>query len=194
MKASFFKRISAYLIDYFIISLILTLITSSFSVDNSINKELNDVRNSYANEEITTKEYNEKVYKLNYKLQKSNLPVNAVSLVLMIGYYIIFGYLNKGQTLGKKLLKIKVVSKENSVPSIKAMILRTIFIFDFFTIIYNIIFVNFLDVNSFNIGYLILSYTVSLFIMVSFMMILYRKDGRGLHDMIAGTNVVEEVK
>lgn len=194
MKASFFKRISAYLIDYFIISLILTLITSSFSVDNSINKELNDVRNSYAKEEITTKEYNEKVYELNYKLQKSNLPVNAVSLVLMIGYYIIFGYLNKGQTLGKKLLKIKVVSKENSVPSIRAMILRTIFIFDFFTIIYNIIFVNFLDVNSFNIGYLILSYTVSLFIMVSFMMILYRKDGRGLHDMIAGTNVVEEVK
>ena len=28
----------------------------------------------------------------------------------------------------------------------------------------------------------------------TFFMVTYKKDGRGLHDMIAGTNVIEEVK
>lgn len=47
---------------------------------------------------------------LNYELTKRKLPVNVATSVVFIGYYIIFAYFNKGQTLGKKLLKIKVVN------------------------------------------------------------------------------------
>ena len=42
--------------------------------------------------------------------------------------------------------------------------------------------------------YTIVGYVEFFVIIVSFFMVTYKKDGRGLHDMIAGTNVIEEVK
>jgi len=149
--------------------------------------------NSYVNEEISIEEYNDKVYDINYRLQKSSILSNVISFVVMFGYYIVFAYLNKGQTLGKKLFKIRVVSTDDKV-SLKGMIIRNIIIYGFITKLYNIIFVNLFDVNMFNSVYSILSYIMSLFVIVSFMMVLYRKDGRGLHDIIARTNVVGEVR
>ena len=103
MKVDFFKRIFAYLIDYFIIMIVLMGITAS------VTKEINDVMNDYKEGNITVEEYTEKVMPLNYELTKRKLPVNVATSVVFIGYYIIFAYFNKGQTLGKKLLKIKVV-------------------------------------------------------------------------------------
>ena len=193
MKVSFFKRIGAYLIDYFVITILLTIVTIGTPVDDSFTNETTDLMNSYVNEEISIEEYNDKVYDINYRLQKSSILSNVISFVVMFGYYIVFAYLNKGQTLGKKLFKIRVVSTDDKV-SLKGMIIRNIIIYGFITKLYNIIFVNLFDVNMFNSVYSILSYIMSLFVIVSFMMVLYRKDGRGLHDIIARTNVVGEVR
>ena len=44
------------------------------------------------------------------------------------------------------------------------------------------------------LGFAPLYFAIPIVIIVSFFMIMYRKDGRGLHDIIAGTNVIEEVK
>ena len=110
MKADFFKRIFAYLIDYFIIMIVLMGITASVNVGSDLTKEINDVMNDYKEGNITVEEYTEKVMPLNYELTKRKLPVNVATSVVFIGYYIIFAYFNKGQTLGKKLLKIKVVN------------------------------------------------------------------------------------
>jgi len=193
VKVSFFKRIGAYLIDYFVITILLTIVTIGTPVDDSFTNETTDLMNSYVNEEISIEEYNDKVYDINYRLQKSSILSNVISFVVMFGYYIVFAYLNKGQTLGKKLFKIRVVSTDDKV-SLKGMIIRNIIIYGFITKLYNIIFVNLFDVNMFNSVYSILSYIMSLFVIVSFMMVLYRKDGRGLHDIIARTNVVGEVR
>ena len=52
MKADFFKRIFAYLIDYFIIIMIVLMgITASVNVGSSdLTKEINDVMNDYKEE------------------------------------------------------------------------------------------------------------------------------------------------
>ena len=42
MKADFFKRIFAYLIDYFIIMIVLMGITASVNVGSDLTKEIND--------------------------------------------------------------------------------------------------------------------------------------------------------
>ena len=193
MKASFFKRILAFIVDYFIVAVFLSIITISFSTDKSITKSANKLIDNYANGEITIDEYNEQAMKINYNLQKSNIPVNMVTAVLFIGYFIIFAYLNKGQTLGKKLFKIKIVEKDKK-PSIKAMILRSLFIYGIISSLYSAICINLLSVEYFSYGSSIIGYIESLFIVVSFFMILYKKDGRGLHDLIGNTNVIEEVK
>ena len=174
MKADFFKRIFAYLIDYFIIMIVLMGITASVNVGSDLTKEINDVMNDYK------------------ELTKRKLPVNVATSVVFIGYYIIFAYFNKGQTLGKKLLKIKVVNDKGERPSIWNMVIRGLLIYGIVTTLYSTISINFLDMEKFNYSVSVISAIESMIIIVSILMMLYKKDGRGLHDIIAKTNVIRE--
>ena len=195
LKASFIKRILAFLIDSFILSIVFTVITINFN-DNSdnISNKLMETLEQYQNNEITMEEYTDSVVDTNYQLQKSSVSTNALQVVLYVGYFIVFGYLNKGQTVGKKLCKIKVVNKDGNLPSVWNMIVRSLLIYGIFTLLYSIVFVNILDKYIFTYGYMLIDYITVMFVMIAFFMILYRKDGRGLHDVIARTYVIEEVK
>lgn len=196
MKASFFKRLGAFILDYFIIIVIASLITMGFDSNKTtdLTNKMSQLANDYQGGEITIEEYKEETYKINYELQKSNVTTNIVSVTLYIGYFIVFATLNKGQTLGKKLLKIKVVNKNNEKPSIWNMLLRSLFIYNIISALFSIIFVNLLNANTFTYIYTIIGYVEFFVIIVSFFMVTYKSDGRGLHDLIAGTNVIEEVK
>ena len=196
MKASFFKRLGAFFIDYFIVILIASIITMGFSNTSSeeISKKMNNLVSDYQSEKISIDEYTEETYKLNYDLQKSNLYTNVVSITLYIGYFIIFATLNKGQTLGKKLLKIKVVNKEEKKPSVWNMFVRSLFIYNLASAIFSVVFINFLGISTFTNIYTTIGYIEFFVIIISFFMVTYKKDGRGLHDMMARTNVIEEVR
>ena len=50
----------------------------------------------------------------------------------------------------------------------------------------------FLDMEKFNYSVSVISAIESMIIIVSILMMLYKKDGRGLHDIIAKTNVIRE--
>ena len=160
------------------------------------NKEMveivNNLTNEYKNGNITIEEYNEEALPLNYELTKRKLPVNVITCVIIIGYYIVFAYFNKGQTLGKKLLKIKVVNDKGERPSIWNMVIRGLLIYGIVTTLYSTISINFLDMEKFNYSVSVISAIESMIIIVSILMMLYKKDGRGLHDIIAKTNVIRE--
>ncbi len=196
MKASFFKRMGAFVIDYFIVLFIASLITMGFNTNknNDLNSQMNQLISDYQNEKITIDEYKDETYKLNYELQKENMTVNIVTITLYIGYFVVFATLNKGQTLGKKLLKIRVVNKNNDKPSIWNMLVRSLFIYNIISILFSTVAVNFLNINTFTYIYTALGYIEYFVIIISFFMVIYKTDGRGLHDMMAGTNVIEEVK
>lgn len=196
MKASFFKRLGAFIIDYFIVIFIISIITMGFSssATNDISKKASELVSDYQNEKITAEEYTEEYSKLSYELQKSNVNMNIASITLYVGYFIIFATLNKGQTLGKKLFKIKVVSKDNKDVNVWNMLIRSLLIYNLISAIFSVIFVNFLSVDAFTNVYMIIGYIEYFIMIVSFFMVTYKKDGRGLHDIIAGTNVIEEVR
>ena len=192
MKADFFKRIFAYMIDYFIILLVLSFITANINVGSDITEKVNNLTNEYKNGNITIEEYNEEVLPLNYELTKRKLPVNVITCVIIIGYYIVFAYFNKGQTLGKKICKIRVVNDKGERASIWNILIRSLFIYGIITTLYSLICINFLDIESFNYSVSVVSVIESLFIVISLLMMLYKKDGRGLHDIIAKTKVIGE--
>ena len=195
MKASFFKRILAFLFDYFIISLALSIITIGFNINsNGYSKDLNRIVNDYKNGKINNSEYTEKILDLEFNVQKDNLPINGVSCALFVGYFIIFGYLNKGQTIGKKIFNIRVVNKEKENVNFLNMLIRSLFLYGILSTLYSIICVLFFNINVFNYGYKIIGTVESLFLFISFLMVMNRKDGRGLHDLIGGTYVIGEVK
>ncbi len=194
MLGSFFRRLGAFFIDSFIISFFISIITFGFEVDNSLIKQTTDLANDYLNEKISVEEYNEKIIDINYQLQKESVWINGISASLYIGYFIIFAYLNKGQTLGKKMLKLRIVGKDGKPAKFVNILIRSLFIYGILSTIYATIFVNFLNANNFFIGESAV-YTFEWFSMVIILfMVLYRKDRRGLHDMIAGTSVIKEVR
>ncbi len=192
MKASFFKRISAYIIDYIIIMLALVAITASMNINNVVNDKINDLTNQYRSGDITIDEYSEKIIPLNYELSKRKLPANIATVVVFIGYYVVFAYFNKGQTFGKKICKIKVVNNDGDKPSIWNMLVRSLFIYGIITSLYSIITINFLSMNDFSYSVSVISIIECMFIVITVLMMLYKKDGRGLHDIIAKTNVIGE--
>lgn len=192
MKASFFKRISAYIIDYIIIMLALVAITASININYVVNDKINDLTNQYRSGDITIDEYSEKIIPLNYELSKRKLPANIATVVVFIGYYVVFAYFNKGQTFGKKICKIKVVNNDGDKPSIWNMLVRSLFIYGIITSLYSIITINFLSMNDFSYSVSVISIIECMFIVITVLMMLYKKDGRGLHDIIAKTNVIGE--
>lgn len=192
MKSDFFKRIFAYMIDYFIILLVLSFITANINVGSDITEKVNNLTNEYKNGNITIEEYNEEALPLNYELTKRKLPVNVITCVIIIGYYIVFAYFNKGQTLGKKICKIRVVNDKGERASIWNILIRSLFIYGIITTLYSLISINFLDIESFNYSVSVVSVIESLFIVISLLMMLYKKDGRGLHDIVAKTKVIGE--
>lgn len=192
MKADFFKRIGAYLIDYVIIMIVLIGVTASMNIGSDITNEINNITNDYKNGDITIEEYTDKVLPLNYELTKRKLPANIATVVVFIGYYIIFAYFNKGQTLGKKLCKIKVVNTKGERPSIWNMLVRSLFIYGIITSLYSIVSIYFLDMKDFNYSVSVISVIEGMILVVCTIMIMYKKDGRGLHDIIANTNVIRE--
>ncbi len=179
------------MIDCFIIDLLFVIITIGFHANERIINDAEELVLKYSNQEITLEDYNTEVRNLNYELQKSNISVNIVSFVIIAGYYFVFNYLNSGQTIGKKLCKIKVVEKGER-PRLKAIILRGLIIYGILSTLYNIIFVYLFDAKEFSYGYTIVTYLESLFSIICLFMVLYRKDRRGLHDIMAGTEVIEE--
>ncbi len=52
---------------------------------------------------------------------------SLLNFVLLIGAFVIIPYYNKGQTIGKKLLKIKLVKEEGNL-SINDLIIRNVII------------------------------------------------------------------
>ena len=145
----------------------------------------------YATQEITTEEYTEQLAPIIYEMQKSSVVISGVTVLLSIAYFIVFQYLNKGQTLGKKLLGLRVQEKGKD-PSLKSMIIRTVIIDSILSGILGIVLIYILNKKTYYIGYEIVSTLETIFIFVSVMFVLYRKDKRGLHDMLAHTEVIDE--
>lgn len=206
MEATFVQRLCAYVIDILIVSIFLSLITYNINFDklNDLNKQLNnllekgyvtekqDKTDVTVEEELTMDEYNTKLFDIQYEIEKESILINTISIVIIIGYFIAFQYFNKGQTIGKKLLKIKLTSTNHKKIRLWQVIVRSIIIYGILTGILNIIFINIVNKNTYLGIYNIFTIIQSIFIIVSVLFILYRKDKRGLHDLMSKSSVVLE--
>ena len=195
MKASFYKRLLAYVIDTIILTLIIGVLSSVVSNKQyeKASEEYMRLQESYMKQEITITEYQNDIKPIVYDMQKSSVTINTVSVLLSIAYFIVFQYLNRGQTIGKKLMRIKI-TENNKEPSLKAMVIRTIIINSILTGILNIVLIYLLNKNTYYTGYQIVSYIELAFAFISALFIIYRKDKLGLHDIIAKTEVIEEAR
>ena len=191
--ASFFDRLGCYLLDVLLIFAISSVISVFIpSKGSDINKEITALTEKYTNGEVGTETFINEYQDLMYKYQKENYLSTVVSVGLNFIYFVAFAYFNKGQTIAKKLTNIKVVdNKTGERPKFWQMLVRNMFIYSLLSNVIILILL-FTSKNNFIYCYMLVGGFDLMFVMITVMFVLYRKDKRGLHDMMACTKVVKE--
>ena len=193
------RRIGAYIIDYLLILLILTaLLQMRFLHPNyeeyaKASAEVQDLIDKAIEEQDVNYTSSQEYMEASYNLQKNAIVPSILTVGVYLLYYVGFTLWTKGQTLGKKAFRIKIVDEENE-ESLKwyRLLLRE-------TVLYNILFqillLILLAVASKGI-YLRVSSIVNLIangiLIVSVVMLVLRKDKKTIHDFLAKTSVVAE--
>ena len=194
------KRLMAYVIDILIVSICMTPILN-WSV---INPYIDEYTENYTeNTELLEQanagdidpedaEYEEKIIDLNYQINKYKVVSSSISAGSLLLYFALLQWALKGQTIGKKIMKIKVVAnREDKKLNIGNYILRSLILNNIiFTIVLIVGVYLFKEDGYYNLS-MIVSYLQLLVMSIIMLMIVLRKDFRGLHDIVAGTKVID---
>ena len=188
----FKKRFFSYFIDILILNSILFIISSFIPVSdsvNNLNQELISINNSFLNNEIGVRAYISQFASVSYLLDKEIFLTSLIGVIVSILYFVVYPLYNNGQSIGKKLNHIKIVSKDDSDVSANALIFRYLLMDSIGVSILSmcLLFI-FKDMN-----YLIITSILAFFqflvVIISIFMVLYRN--KSLPDLVAGTKVIE---
>lgn len=191
-KALFIKRLIAFCIDMVIISFIASLLSMPF-IDSKAITELQDKQFSsyekYSKQEINYEEYLIEFSDISYKLAREEGVISIITILLVIVYFVVYQLKNNGQTFGKKLMKIKIISDDGELNT-NQMIFRT-FITDYLLLyIISFVFMLFLPKSNYYSCVAIFSGLQFIVLVVSCFMIMFREDGRGVQDVLCKTRVI----
>lgn len=192
-KALFIQRVLAFFIDAILVAFVAASIAYPFvdldSIDK-LNKEMNTIMESYVNNEINEKTYLTEYASISYQLARKNGTLNFITLFIEILYFVVFQLYNKGQTFGKKLLNIKVVSFDEQELSMNQLIYRSLIINSILHGFILFAFTIFANQYTYFYGLLIMSIIQYLVLLISGLMIMFSKSKRGIHDLVSRTEVV----
>jgi uncharacterized RDD family membrane protein YckC len=185
------KRVFAYIIDYAIIYLIsaFLLMIPVFSYNQ---EQYLEYYKEYMTipEEVTEETINNQYHTL-YEMTKLSKNSLFIEALVSFSYFGIAAYLMKGQTLGKKIQKIKVVPVEGKELNPHLFILRSVILTNLIPQIASICAILFLKEKQWILASGIIS-NISLTITFALVIVLiFRNDERSLHDLICKTKVIE---
>lgn len=190
------KRIVAYIIDIIIVSFITSLIIE-LPIFNFNSKEYTEKYTTFVTESLNSGSSDmnqESTINTLYELQDIALPLTIMNASLTFIYFGIIAYCLKGQTLGKKIMKIKVVSNSATELNPSLFILREVLITNLIPKIASII--NTITTSGakwYTISNILDNITFFLTIIIAGL-IIFREDERGIHDLVGKTKVISTKK
>lgn len=191
-KAYFLQRLLAYVLDMTIVLLVSTLISYPFistkAVDK-LNKQSSEILEKYQNQEISAKTYFNQSMDNSYQLSKETGLTNIVTIVVYVLYFIVYQMYMNGQTIGKRIMKIRIVKNKDGTLSMNDMLVRGLINNYILANILIAIFV-LINRNTYVYGSSIVQIIQYAILIASIFMIIIRKDGRSVADLICGTKVV----
>lgn len=207
------KRLAAFIIDFFIVVFIsstlsgLSYLNPYISDYNKCQLELNDLMIEYQSIVMKTESKDSFVSAINFVNDKM-VPKLVVAekynvfnllwyVLIFLLYNVLFAYFNNGQTLGKKLFKLRVVNKGEDKVTFGRLLLKNSF--NGSSLYYGIILVAIVRILTacvMNEGlFLVIFYGIimtSLLFEISLLVTLFTSKGSRLtSDMIARTEVIE---
>lgn len=189
------KRIVAYIIDILIVTVVVSAISLIPRID-PYKKDYEKAYNEYLDivsdaQNENSVDYKDRIIELNYDIYKYRVVSNIISVISLVGYFGILQMVMNGQTVGKKVLKIKVVSNNGKKLNFGNYFLRTLILNNIFFTVINMIAVYILKGSNFYYFTYIVNMLQSTIYMILIIMMVLRKDNRGLHDLLAGTKVID---
>lgn len=155
----------------------------------------------YEDKKITKGEYKEIIEEINkefdkiandyvYRLNKKGISNSIVTLSCTLLYFGVIQYLLKGQTIGKKILKLKVVSASDKKINIFNYLLRSLIVNDVLLNAIGIIFLAFASQKLYTSANNTIGMIISIVEAIIIFLVLTREDKRGLHDLLFNTKVI----
>ena len=193
MKKVTGKRFCAYIVDYVIVALIASLFARVPILNPNYDRYMEEY-NKYI-ESVKTSlndSASDEIIDNSYEMTKLGVNITIINLVVGAIYFVVVPYFMNGQTLGKKMLKIRMVDDNNERPKLYQVLIHSIIINSLLTTTISVITLLCLS----KATYLNISEVVQIIDMGllfgSFGCMIVRKDGKGIHNILAHTNVIGE--
>lgn len=161
-------------------------------LENTDNEDLSEKDIKKIKTELK-EEYEEKIKNYSYKLSKLSSIQKIISMLCILLYFVVFQYYFNGQTLGKKIMKIQIVSNNEKQLTILNYFIRSLILNELVINIISIICILILNKNNYLIYSQIIYYVTYVLEMTIIFMIMFDKNNRGLHDFASNTKVIERV-
>lgn len=192
-KPLLFKRVIAYLIDILLVMLLSTVISMIFINNTKYQaktEELMALTKEYSEGKITKEEYSVQFDTLNYYMTKESVGTAIITCSVSLVYYVILCYFCHGITLGKYLMKLQIVSANDKKLNMLNYLIRGLLVNLILSNLVSVIFVLTMSKDTFISVYPKVSSVLSVFLLVTMLFMMYRNDGRGLHDLLANTKII----
>ena len=187
MKASFIRRMAAYIIDFFIVIIVSSIVSVPFSASSIeyIDKQ-DQILKDLSESKITVDEFLDSYADVVYGMDKVNLIPSLIFVIVVVLYFGPYQF-KKKQTIGKKVLKIEVGGEALTM---NMLLIRSLLLYNAIPIVINSIFILFVSENLYLGIYLTTTTLSTIFMIVTVLFVAIREDKKGLHDIITKTQVV----
>lgn len=126
------KRFLAFALDIWLVILLTNLITSVYYINpymddledttKAYNEVLNDYQSMTTEDEI--EEFLNNIQDKLYDVEHASIYIHVWYLIFSFLYFVVFAYFTGGQTLGKKLMGLKIVNEDNSKVKFMHLLMR----------------------------------------------------------------------
>lgn len=196
MKAYFLSRAVAFLIDFFLIFLAVLVLGMFFPVSDrydELKSEYDELSDKIIKGDISINETNQlsdEVNRLMYEMEKESYILTIIQFVINIVYYVGYQVYTKGQTIGKRLMRIAIKKEDGSDIDNIASIKRGIVLHGILVSLILLILLPIVTEEQYMAISMPLQLLSIILLATSVLMAAMRSDRRGLHDLFAGTKVV----
>ena len=188
--ASFGKRIIAFFIDILIISFVASIICVPFTNiqnESKLEEEYLNSTQEFFNQEISVDAYQQVQMSYVYNSAKESGLLRIVTILLSILYFGLLQFYLKGQTFGKKLTHISVVSDDGDL-TVNQLLFRALIVDSI--ILDLILFISMMFMNKIVYYYSAMTFELIQYIVYFACFIMIIKNKRGLHDVLFHTSVI----
>ena len=194
VKALFSQRFVAFMIDLILVSVFTSLVTAIIPTNSSIDKLYNQqvkIVENYTSGKIAMQEYVNQLVDINYDIAKQTGIITLVSIAISLLYYVLYVYKNDGQSIGKKIMRIKIKKKDKDKElTMNDLLFRTMILQGTLVSIIGFCTILFLDKDTYLATNSLLNLIQYSILIISFFLVAFTKEKQGLHDMVAKTEVV----